>query len=291
MQQARKRTTVNQPRWTTSISVSPRSAKNLGGRVIHRRRHASVWKCRCEALLAYCVRCRVNSRLFQQLDKLPVGQALPSYPITYQSVRQAFPATGGLLRLERLIVHLWSSRPLALPACQRRDSARWQSELPSNPRSGWRYDDSVRTILNTLAGVTTYPDLTDDLAQHTKLTLLHVYEQPSPQRAMVETGRPWVKFGPHSARTSAVAPGGCAGVPVATQEIPKEAPNPNCGRTSGCLWRKSHPDADPLDCVWALATFQCTKNNERSNVRFWSAFQRLKTNTPQVLRRRTRTQR
>lgn len=125
---------------------------------------------------------------------------------------------------------------------------------------------SSRTLRNTrvnwLLRATGDPDLTAEMAQHTKQTLLGVYERPSLQRAMVETTRFWSKFAPHSARTQAVALGGCTGIPKQVTEIPKEAPKPNCMRASGCLWCENHRDLDSLDYVWALASFGYLKENE-----------------------------
>jgi integrase len=67
------------------------------------------------------------------------------------------------------------------------------------------------TRVNWLLRMTGDPDLTAEMAQHTKRTLLEVYERPSLQRAMVEVTRFWSEFDPHLARTLAIAPGSCAG--------------------------------------------------------------------------------
>ncbi|MCG5078590.1 site-specific integrase [Paraburkholderia tagetis] len=120
------------------------------------------------------------------------------------------------------------------------------------------------TRVNWLLRTTADPDLTAEMAQHAKQTLLRVYERPSLQRAMVETTRFWSKFDPHSTRTQAVALGGCTGIPKQIAEIPKDAPKPNCVRASGCLWCENHRDVDSLDYVWALASFGHLKANELS---------------------------
>ncbi|WP_257744504.1 site-specific integrase [Burkholderia glumae] len=111
------------------------------------------------------------------------------------------------------------------------------------------------TRVNWLLRKSADPDLTAEMAQHTQQTLLRVYERPSLQRAMFEATRFWSKFDPHSARTQAVAPGGCTGPPKEVVAIPKNAPKPNCIRASGCLWCENHRDVDSLDYVWALTSF------------------------------------
>lgn len=123
------------------------------------------------------------------------------------------------------------------------------------------------TRVNWLLRMTADPDLTAEMAQHTKQTLLRVYERPSLQRAMVETTRFWSKFDPHSTRTQAVAPGGCTGTPKEVVGIPKEAPKPDCMRASGCLWCENHRDVNSLDYVWALTSFKHLKVIELSMAR------------------------
>lgn len=111
------------------------------------------------------------------------------------------------------------------------------------------------------------PDLTAALAQHTKETLLGVYERPSQQRAMGEVMRFWSKNDPGLASTP-VAPGQCDGRPVPMPGIPKHAPEPDCVRPSGCLWCEHHRDIDSQDYVWALASFRHLKIIELSK---WQA--------------------
>jgi hypothetical protein len=123
------------------------------------------------------------------------------------------------------------------------------------------------TRVNWLLRMTGDPDLTAEMAQHTKQTLLAVYERPSLQRAMVEVTRFWSEFDPHLAGTLAVAPGTCAGSARQISDTPKEAPKPDCMRTSGCLWCESHRDVDSFDYVWALVTFKYLKTIELSRVR------------------------
>lgn len=102
-------------------------------------------------------------------------------------------------------------------------------------------------------------DQTAEMAQHTKETLLKVYERPSQQRAMGEVMRFWSKHDPASARTTPVALGECNGTPVPVPEMPKGATSPDCIRPSGCLWCEHHRDVDSQDYVWSLACFRHLK--------------------------------
>lgn len=111
------------------------------------------------------------------------------------------------------------------------------------------------------------PDLTAEMAQHTKETLLTVYEAPSLQRAMNETMSFWAHADPTLSSTTPVAPGICDGSPVPVREIPKDAPPPDCIRASGCLWCEHHRDIDNQDYVWALGCFRHLKVIELSKYR------------------------
>lgn len=123
------------------------------------------------------------------------------------------------------------------------------------------------TRVNWILRKTADPDLTADMAQHTKQTLHRVYERPSQQRAMVEVLRFWSKADPENAKTQAVAPGACTGGPKAVAELPTEAPSPDCVKASGCLWCRDHRDIDSMDHVWALSSFKHLKVIELSKVR------------------------
>ncbi len=118
------------------------------------------------------------------------------------------------------------------------------------------------TRVNWLLRTTADPDLTAEMAQHAKQTMLAAYERPSLQRAMAEVVRFWSEFDPHLAKTQPVAPGGCNGIPKNITHIPKAAPKPNCMRPSGCLWCENHRDVDSPDYIWALATFKHLKTIE-----------------------------
>lgn len=112
------------------------------------------------------------------------------------------------------------------------------------------------------------PDLTAEMAQHTKQMLLTVYERPSLQRAIGETIRFWGESDPALSRTIPVAPGMCDGVPVPVKGIPKDVTQPDCLRASGCLWCEHHRDIDSLDYCWSLACFRHLKAIEAS--KWWA---------------------
>jgi hypothetical protein len=105
-------------------------------------------------------------------------------------------------------------------------------------------------------------DLTAEMAQHRKQTLLGTYEIPSLQRTIGEVTRFWQQADPYLAMRSpatAIAPGECDGAPSAVRDMPHGAPEPDCIRPSGCLWCEHHRDIDSLDYVWALNCFRHLK--------------------------------
>ncbi|AZG14479.1 MULTISPECIES: site-specific integrase [Cupriavidus] len=123
------------------------------------------------------------------------------------------------------------------------------------------------TRINWLLRETANPELTAEMAQHLKGTLLSVYKRPSVQTAIVESAKFWSKNDPHSARTQAVAPGGCTGKPKEIESIPRGAPRPDCDKASGCLWCVNHRDVDSFEYVWSLASFGQLKLIELSKAR------------------------
>jgi hypothetical protein len=127
----------------------------------------------------------------------------------------------------------------------------------------WHPPTGLRsTRVNWLLRRSGDPELTAEMAQHSKQTLLEVYEVPSQQRAMVEITRFWQAADPNLTRApvlDAVAPGTCGGVPSALSFRPKMATPPDCIHPSGCLWCEHHRDIDSLDYVWALSCFRHLK--------------------------------
>lgn len=116
--------------------------------------------------------------------------------------------------------------------------------------------------VNWLLRQTADPELTADLAQHSKQTLLKVYAQPSQQRAMGEIMRFWSANDPGQFEHASIAPGLCNGHALPSPQIPRAAPTPDCSRPSGCLWCEHHRDIDSFDYVWALASFRHLKTLE-----------------------------
>ncbi|MDG0856200.1 site-specific integrase [Roseateles puraquae] len=118
------------------------------------------------------------------------------------------------------------------------------------------------TRVNWLLRRSSDPDLTAEMAQHTRETLLEVYDRPSQQRAGVEVLRFWSKHDPALSMTTPIAPGKCDGQPEPVKGIPISAPQPDCIRPSGCLWCSHHRDVDDFDYVWALVCFGLLKEYE-----------------------------
>lgn len=125
------------------------------------------------------------------------------------------------------------------------------------------------TRVNWLLRKSADPDLTAEMAQHTKETLLAVYDRPSLQRTLVETARFWSKFDPRSSQTQAVSPGDCTGVPMGASDTPTSVPKPDCTTASGCLWCENHRDVDSFDYIWALTSFHHLKVIELSKARLF----------------------
>jgi len=122
-----------------------------------------------------------------------------------------------------------------------------------------------KTRVNWLLRRSRDADLTAELAQHTKETLLQVYEEPSLQVAMTEVTRFWRT---HDPAIAAPSPGICVGAepkPIAT--IPREATTPDCITPAGCLWCEHQRDIDSFDHVWSLCSFRYLKTLEHATVR------------------------
>lgn len=134
----------------------------------------------------------------------------------------------------------------------------------------WASPSSLRgTRVNWLLRRTGDADMTADMAQHHKQTLLNHYETPSLQRAVSEITRFHLLNDPALVgkyQLHAVAPGECDGVPEASSDKPNMAPAPDCLRPSGCLWCDHHRDIDSLDYLWSLACFRHLKIIELSRV-------------------------
>ena len=109
------------------------------------------------------------------------------------------------------------------------------------------------TRVNWLLRRSRDPDLTAEMNQHHKQTLLRDYDEPSLQVTMTESMRYWQISDPSF---ECPAPGVCDGVPVPVADIPPEAPKPDCIRPAGCLWCDHHRDIDSEDYVWSMASMR-----------------------------------
>lgn len=112
--------------------------------------------------------------------------------------------------------------------------------------------------VNWLLRKTGDSDLTAEMAQHSKRTLLTIYEVPSLQRAMVEIFRYWNTCDPTTHSLASVAPGRCNGHPKKSEDIDYDL-EPDCRRSSGCIGCEQHRDVDSEDHVWALVSFRHLK--------------------------------
>jgi hypothetical protein len=113
-----------------------------------------------------------------------------------------------------------------------------------------------KTRINWLLRRSNDPDLTAELAQHSKKVLLEVYEEPTLQRSIAEITRFWQLQDP---ALPSPAPGVCDGIPVPVIDIPPEAQKPDCVRPTGCLWCAHHRDIDSLDYIWSVASMRHLK--------------------------------
>ncbi|WP_321917876.1 MULTISPECIES: site-specific integrase [Paraburkholderia] len=126
------------------------------------------------------------------------------------------------------------------------------------------------TRINWLLRRSGDPDLTAEMAQHHRQSLLENYARPSLQRTMGEVTRFWRQTDPHLALSShvkSIAPGECDGAPCTVPDRPRNAPLPDCTRASGCLWCEHHRDIDSQDYVWALSCFRHLKILEMARYR------------------------
>ena len=134
----------------------------------------------------------------------------------------------------------------------------------------WTPPSSLRgTRVNWLLRRSGDRDLTAEMAQHHKQTLLNVYETPSLHRSVSEITRFHLRNDPALTGNSllpAVAPGVCDGMPKTSPAMPQSAPEADCLRPSGCLWCEHHRDIESFDYVWALACFRHLKILELSRI-------------------------
>lgn len=102
------------------------------------------------------------------------------------------------------------------------------------------------------------PELVAEMAQHTKETLIRVYEEPHHQVAAVEISKFYRMTDPGLA---SVGPGMCTAKnhPILPAIPPADTVQPDCSTPAGCLFCEYQRDIDSEDYVWSLATFQYLK--------------------------------
>lgn len=115
-----------------------------------------------------------------------------------------------------------------------------------------------KTRVNWLLRQSRNPELTAEMDQHTRETLLRVYEQPSLQVAQVEIIQFWKKSDPRLGGNPmpCPAPGVCDGTPQPIADLPPEAPRPDCTHPAGCLFCGHHRDIDSEDYLWSAASMR-----------------------------------
>lgn len=120
-----------------------------------------------------------------------------------------------------------------------------------------------RTRINWLLRRSRDPDLTADMAAHSKETLLRIYEEGDLQTASQEIGAYYAKTDPAllQQRNSPV----CLksdDAPHPLPDTPKEAPQPDCVTPEGCLWCEHLRDVLAPDYCWRLASHRHLKSLE-----------------------------
>jgi hypothetical protein len=115
-----------------------------------------------------------------------------------------------------------------------------------------------KTRINWLLRKSRNPDLVAELAQHTKETLIRVYEEPHHQAAAAEISRFYRENDPGMA---SVGPGICSGVdkPLSLQGFEESPYAPDCTTPAGCMFCEHQRDIDTEDYVWSLTSYRYLK--------------------------------
>ncbi|MBA6100596.1 MULTISPECIES: site-specific integrase [Pseudomonas] len=115
-----------------------------------------------------------------------------------------------------------------------------------------------KSRINWLLRKSRSPDLVAEMAQHTKETLLHIYEEPHHQAAAVEISRFYRMTDP---AVASVGPGMCIAPvhPIMSGTLLDGAYKPDCSTPAGCLFCEYQRDVDSEDYVWSLATYKYLK--------------------------------
>lgn len=111
-----------------------------------------------------------------------------------------------------------------------------------------------KTRINWLMRRSRDPEITSDMAAHTKETLIRDYERPHHQAAVNEVTRFHLTNDP---TFQSPGPGLCVESgrqPKPVPNCPPEAPQPDCVNSDGCLFCFHHRDELSLDYCWRLAS-------------------------------------
>jgi hypothetical protein len=122
-----------------------------------------------------------------------------------------------------------------------------------------------KSRINWLARQTGSVELTAEMAQHSRQTLLRNYLQPNHQIAVAEITRFHHRTDPTYAPP---APGLCISVsPVPEVGVHENTPKPDCISPAGCMFCVHHRDIDSSDHVWSLMSYRQLKILELSAYR------------------------
>ncbi|MBU3557176.1 site-specific integrase [Polynucleobacter sp. Ross1-W9] len=116
-----------------------------------------------------------------------------------------------------------------------------------------------KSRINWMLRISRDPDLTAEQAQHTKRTLLEIYEKPSHQVSKVEIIQFWRMADPTLQQAQvgmSPAPGLCDGIPLPISKLSTETPKPDCINPGGCLFCQHHRDIDSQDYIWSVASMR-----------------------------------
>lgn len=120
--------------------------------------------------------------------------------------------------------------------------------------------DIRNTRVNWMLRRTKDPQLTAEMHQHSREVLLRVYDKPHHQTALVEISR-FLSLSDQA--ISMPGPGACSDAsPTPIDNIPPNAPLPDCVSPAGCLFCTHQRDIDTDDHVWSLASFRHLKSLE-----------------------------
>lgn len=161
---------------------------------------------------------------------------------------------------ERLFPFLYSSVVPRLTRSPSLQNVRHRCQKLNITHYGSRALRKLR--INWLLRTSANPDLTAEMAQHTKEILFNHYAKPQHQIAAIEISKFHQLTDPS---ISPPAPGLCVGnygFPIQVDGIPEDAPQPDCGNAAGCFFCIHHRDIDTEDYIWSLMSYRYCKQLE-----------------------------